>query len=211
MFNLRIIFITLTLFGAQTHAATPAASPDTVLILGDSLSSAHRIPAEAGWVALLQQRLTTEGKTAPVIINASRGGKTLDDGIAELPALLEQHHPDIVVIELGGNDAIFGAQADKLEHGLASLIALAQASGAKVTILGFEIPPAFDKDNATGILRAAYAKTAQDNNVSLLPSLLAGISDNPALLLDDGIHPNAAAQVRVLDNAWPTLRPLLLP
>lgn len=211
MHSLRMLMVALSLFGVQAYAAPAQAShTHTVLILGDSLSSAHRIAAEAGWVALLQQRLSTHTPAPPTIINASRGGKTIDDALLELPSLLKQHHPEVVVIELGGNDAILGANGDKLQQGLARLIDLVRATGAKATLLGFAIPPAFDKNDSAAILRTAYARTAQDKHVTLLPSLLAGISDHPALLLDDGIHPSAAAQPQVLDNAWKTLRPLLL-
>ena len=186
------------------------ASPDTVLIVGDSLSSAHRMEPTQGWVSLLQARLATETKTPPAIVNASRGGKTLTDALEELPALLEQHHPDVVVLELGGNDAILGAKRDAIERDLSRLIELSRAQGAKVAILGFVVPPAFDKDGSANLLREAYATVAKRDDVALLPSLLGDISAAPALLQDDGIHPNAAAQPRVLDNAWPTLRPLLL-
>lgn len=219
MRHLRVMLFTLALFVAQANAtpasskatvAAPTTAPDTVLILGDSLSSAHQMPDEAGWVALLQQRLATQTPAPPTIVNISRGGKTLIDGIAELPALLEQHRPDLVVIELGGNDAIMGMGASDLQRHFSVLIGLAQAAGSKVVVLGFAIPPAFDKDGSAENLRGVYVDTARDKDVTLLPSLLAGISDDPALLQDDGIHPNAAAQPRVLDNAWATLRPLLL-
>ena len=201
--------LALTFAAAQLHAA-PGDTPDNVLIIGDSLSSAHRMADEAGWIALLQQRLAAETATPPALHNSSRGGKTLADGIGELPALLELHHPDVVVIELGGNDAILGVPAAELQRDLTRLVDLAQDAGAKVTILGFALPPMFDKDGSAEMLRGVYARVAQAEGVTLLPSLLAGISDVPALLQDDGVHPNAAAQPMVLDNAWGTLRPLLL-
>lgn len=211
MHALRIILLAMALVAAATHAqAAPGEVPDSVLILGDSLSSAHRMADEAGWIALLQQRLAAETATPPAIHNISRGGKTLADGISELPALLDRHHPDVVVIELGGNDAILGIPAAELQRDLTRLVDLAQDAGAEVIILGFALPPMFDKDGSAEMLRGVYAKVAQTEDVALLPSLLAGVSDQPTLLQDDGVHPNAAAQAKVLDNAWGTLRPLLL-
>jgi len=193
---------------AVERAATTA--PDKVLILGDSLSSAHRMDASQGWVSLLQARIAAETKHPPAIVNASRGGKTLTDALDELPGLLAEHHPDVVVLELGGNDAILGAKRDAIERDLSRLIELSRDQGAKVAILGFAVPPAFDKNGTADLLREAYANVARTSDIALLPSLLGDISTTPALLQDDGIHPNAAAQPRVLDNAWPTLRPLLL-
>lgn len=194
------------------RAADPAsdAYADSVLIVGDSLSSAHRMPESDGWVALLGRKLAGETAIPPTIVNASRGGKTLTDALDELPTLLSQHRPQVVLLELGGNDAILGAQRPQIERDLGRLVDLAKAGGAKVAVLGFAIPPAFDKDGSANLLREAYASVAREKQVALLPSLLADISSDPSLLQDDGIHPNARAQPRVLANAWPTLRPLLL-
>jgi acyl-CoA thioesterase-1 len=114
------------------------------------------------------------------------------------------------VLELGGNDAILGGTSEAIRRDMTQLVTLSRNAGAQVVILGFDIPPAFAHDGSAQMLRGTYAQVAAELKVPLLPSLLAGISDQPALLLDDGIHPNADAQARVLDNAWPTLRPLLL-
>lgn len=195
---------------SPSPASHATARTGTVLLVGDSLSSAHRIPAEAGWVNLLQQRVDHATTTPPSIVNASRGGKTMDDALKELPALITAHHPRLIILELGANDAILGANRQTLEQHMTQLIDLAQASGAKVAVLGFEIPPKLDKDHCADTLRQVYARVAKDQHVTLLPSLMAGVSDKPALLLDDGVHPTAVAQLRMLDNAWPTLRPLLI-
>lgn len=184
--------------------------PRTILLVGDSLSSAHRIPPEAGWVNLLQQRVDRATPTPPSIVNASRGGKTLTDALKELPGLIAAHHPQLIILELGANDAILGAARQALEQDMTRLIDLGEASGAKVALLGFEIPAKLDKDHRAEMLRGVYARVAQHKHIVLLPSLMAGTSDKPALLLDDGVHPTAAAQKRMLDNAWPTLRPLLI-
>jgi len=210
-------FAALLCFALFTAASLPALAanradeaPTTVLIVGDSLSSAHRMEPSQGWVSLLQTRLACEMKHPPTVVNASRGGKTLGNALDEIPALLDAHHPDVVVLELGGNDAILGAKRDAIERDLSRLIELSRTRGAKVAILGFVVPPAFDKDGSADLLREAYSNVARNHEVALLPSLLGEISATPALLQDDGIHPNAAAQTRVLENAWPTLRPLLL-
>jgi acyl-CoA thioesterase-1 len=209
------LLLALTLATSLAHASPHAAtgSPDssrTVLLVGDSLSSAHRIPAEAGWVNLLQQRVDHTTTTPPLIVNASRGGKTMTDALKELPGLIAAHHPRLIILELGANDAILGANRLTLEQNMTRLIDMAQASGAKVALLGFEIPAKLDKDHCADVLRKVYTHIAHEQHLALLPSLMAGISDKPALLLDDGVHPTAVAQVRMLDNAWPVLRPLLI-
>lgn len=206
------LFSLILLIGASLPASaadSDHAPPATLLIVGDSLSSAHRMAESDGWVALLSRKLAANGNTPPAIVNASRGGKTLTDALQELPPLLSQHHPRVVVLELGGNDAILGAKGADIRRDLTRLVEMAQAQGARVAVLGFEIPPAFDKDGSADLLRDAYAAVAKDKQIILLPSLLAGISGNPTMLQDDGIHPNASAQPRVLDNAWPALSAVL--
>lgn len=206
---LTMLFATSTVH-ALPATSTVATAPDTVLLVGDSLSSAHRIPAEAGWVTLLQQRLRHASSHAPTVINASRGGKTMAEALKELPALLAAHHPRTVMLELGANDAILGAPAAQLRQDMLQLIAMAKASGARVALLGFEIPPQLDQKGCARMLHDTYADVARQEHVVLLPSLMAGISDHPTLLLDDNVHPTAAAQAMMLANAWPTLKPLLL-
>lgn len=159
---------------------------------------------------MLRERVDQATTTPPSIVNASRGGKTMADALQELPNLIATHHPRLVILELGANDAILGANRQTLRLDMTKLIDTAQASGAKVALLGFEIPAKLDKNHCADLLRQAYTQVAQEKRVALLPSLMAGISDKPALLLDDGVHPTVAAQVRMLDNAWPMLRPLLI-
>ena len=207
---LMMLFTTSAAHAFPDTRPAPAAASDTVLLVGDSLSSAHRIPAEAGWVTLLQQRLHRDSSHAPTVINASKGGKTLTDAMKELPTLLANHHPQVVMLELGANDAILGAPAAELRQNMVQLIEMAKASGARVALLGFEVPPQLDQKGCARMLHDTYAEVARQEQVVLLPSLMAGISDHPALLLDDGVHPTAAAQTLMLDNAWPTLKPLLL-
>jgi acyl-CoA thioesterase I len=209
-FIFALALVTSLALASPVSAANIPQRTETVLLVGDSLSSAHRIPVEAGWVALLRQRVDHATPSPPSIVNASRGGKTLTDALQELPNLIATHHPRLIILELGANDAILGVNRQTLEQNMTRLIAMAQASGAKVALLGFEIPAKLDKDHCGAMLRQIYAQVALQEHVTLLPSLMAGISDKPALLLDDGVHPTAVAQVRMLDNAWPVLRPLLI-
>lgn len=209
---LSIIFLAFVPLAHVDSAPASVAlrSPEPVLVVGDSLSSAHRVPVESGWVALLQKRTDKSIDHPPLVINASRGGNTLTDALEELPTLIAAHHPRWVVQEPGANDAILGATRQTIEHNLSQLIDEANAAGAKVAVLGFEIPPKLDHNHGADMLRQLYKRIQQNKHVVLLPALMAGISDNPALLLDDGVHPTAIAQVRMLDNAWPALHPWLV-
>jgi len=206
----KALLVVLVLGLLPSIAALALPPPRTVLLLGDSLSSAHRIPVESGWVSRLQARLNAASPIPPVVVNASRAGKSMTEALEELPGLLARHHPDAVILELGGNDAFLGASEVQLRGDLSRLIDLVRDAGARVAILGFEIPPRLDRDHCGARLRGVYRQVAHDKEVMLLPSLMAGISDHPALLLDDGVHPTAAAGQRMLDNAWGVLAPFLL-
>lgn len=177
-----------------------------VLILGDSLSAAHAIPVEAGWVALLEQRLSQAGRAR--VVNASISGETTAGGLSRLPALLAEHRPDVVAIELGANDGLRGLPIAQIRANLAQLVDLAQAAPARVLLLGIELPVNFGP-RYRDQLRAVYADLAQERGTALVPFLLEGVALEPDLILDDGLHPNAAAQPRILDNVWPALAPML--
>nr|WP_246505326.1 arylesterase [Coralloluteibacterium stylophorae] len=189
-------------------AAAAWAAPRPLLVVGDSLSAAHNIPVESGWVSLLEDRLAESMVTPPKVINASISGETSAGALTRLPALLEQHRPGVVVIELGGNDALRGLSPVQLRDNLARMIEASREAGAKVLLLGIEIPsnygPAY-RDRVRGV----YSGLAESLDVAMLPFLLDGIALDPALMQADGIHPTAAAQPRVLDNVWPRLEPLL--
>ena len=190
-----------------TVAAAHAAPARSVLVLGDSLSAAHNIPAEAGWVNLLYGRLA---KMEPPwrVVNASISGETSLSGRNHLPALLAREHPAVVVIELGANDGLRGLPLDALRDNLASMIELSHKAGARVLLLGIELPVNYGPQYRDG-LRAIYAGLARDKRVALVPFLLDGVAQEPSLMQDDGLHPTAAGQPRVLDNVWPKLAPLL--
>ncbi|BFI96906.1 MAG: arylesterase [Rhodanobacter sp.] len=201
----RFLCLLLLLFGvAATAQAAPAR---TVLVLGDSLSAAHNIATEQGWVHLLQVRL---GKMVPpwAVVNASISGETSLSGRNRLPALLATYRPSVVVIELGANDGLQGLPLDRLRDNLTAMVSAAQATHAEVLLLGIELPVNYGPQYRDG-LRAVYADLAKQKHVALLPFLLDGVALDPALMQADGLHPTAAGEPRVLANVWSRLQPLL--
>ncbi|HAI94694.1 MAG TPA: arylesterase [Xanthomonadaceae bacterium] len=193
--------------------AGPAAKPKPaatgpVLVVGDSLSAAHNIPVAAGWVNLLDLRLKRDMKAPPAVVNASISGETSAGALTRLPALLAKHRPSVVVIELGGNDALRGLAPAQLRGNLARMIELSQAAGAKVLLVGIDVPPNYGPAYRTR-LKATYAELAETYHTALLPFLLEGVALQPGMFQADGLHPVAAAQPKLLDNVWPVLKPLL--
>jgi acyl-CoA thioesterase-1 len=196
----------LGLLGALVGAAH-AASPKTVLVLGDSLSAAHNIPVESGWVHLLGDRLA---KMEPgwTVVNASISGETSLSGRNRLPALLEKTHPSVLVIELGANDGLRGLPLAKLRENLVAMVDAGQQAKARVVLVGIELPVNYGPQYRDG-LRAVYADLARDKKTALVPFLLDGVALKPELMQEDGLHPVASAQPLVLDNVWKALQPLL--
>jgi acyl-CoA thioesterase-1 len=183
------------------------AAAGTVLIVGDSISAAFGLDTRQGWVALLEQRLKSEGFDDKVV-NASISGDTSAGGQARLPALLAEHKPELVILELGGNDGLRGQLPTQLQQNLASMIDSSKASGAKVLLLGMQLPPNYGV-RYTQAFAEVYSKLANEKNVALVPFFLEGVGGNPELMQADGIHPAVAAQGKLLENVWPTLKPLL--
>ncbi|HEX5306132.1 MAG TPA: arylesterase [Dyella sp.] len=188
-------------------AAAQAAPTRSVLVLGDSLSAAHNIPVESGWVHLLGERLGTMEPPWRVV-NASISGETSLGGRNRLPELLKKERPAVVVIELGANDGLRGLPLDALRDNLAAMIDLAHKHGARVLLLGIELPVNYGPQYRAG-LRAIYADLARSKRTGLVPFLLEGVAMDPGLMQDDGLHPRAAGEPLVLDNVWPALTPLL--
>ncbi|KZC16253.1 arylesterase [Rhodanobacter sp. FW510-R12] len=184
-----------------------AAAPKTVLVLGDSLSAAHNIPVEAGWVHLLGARLD---QMVPKwrAINASISGETSLSGRNRLPALLATYRPAVLVLELGANDGLRGLPLPALRDNLDATIRAAQQAKVRVLLVGIELPVNYGPRYRDG-LRAIYAELAQSRHVALVPFLLEGVALDPALMQADGLHPVAAAQPRVLDTVWKPLQALL--
>ncbi|ATJ83861.1 arylesterase precursor [Halomonas beimenensis] len=191
---------------AMLLAAAPLAAAERplVLVMGDSLSAAYGIEREAGWVHLLAERL--DGKAR--VVNACISGETSSGGAARLPELLRQHAPDIVLLELGGNDGLRGLPPGQLRANLATMIEASRAAGAEVLLLGIDVPPNYGpayRDAFTGV----FQRLADRYSVPLVPFLLEGVALDHGLMQADGIHPTAAAQPAILANVWPALAPLL--
>ncbi len=204
----RFILWVLSLVMVQTGASAAPAAAGTILVFGDSISAAFGIsPPDKGWVSLLQARLQKEGYGYRVI-NASVSGETTAGGLARLPRALGLHHPDIVLLELGGNDGLRALPVTATRSNLAEMARLCRAAGATVVLLGMRIPPNYGAQY-TEEFHATYATIAREQHLSLVPFLLQDIALTPALMQADGIHPNENGQPRLLDNVWPVLKPLL--
>lgn len=179
----------------------------TILVVGDSLSAAFGMDTRAGWVALLEQRLVRE-KLDYTVVNASISGDITANGLARLPRLLARHQPAIVIVELGGNDGLRGLSLEQMKHNLTAMIGKARTRGARVLLVGIELPPNYGR-RYTERFREVYRQIAREQNVPLVPFLLAGVGTDRTLMQADGIHPTPEVQPRMLDNLWPSLRPLL--
>ena len=183
------------------------ANQNTVLVLGDSLSSAYGVPSETAWVELLRDRIESQDLDWTVV-NASISGETTDGGLRRLPGLLETHDPTIVIIELGGNDGLRGFPPNVIESNLANMIEQVRDTGATPLLVGMQIPPNYGQRYTT--MFADIFPTLSDRyNTVLVPFFLDGIYDQDGLMQGDGIHPTEEAQPRLLDNIWPKLEPLL--
>lgn len=184
----------------------PAAAR-TLLVVGDSLSAAYGMDVNSGWVALLGQRLVRE-KLDYQVVNASISGDTTANGLARLPRLLAEHKPEIVLIELGGNDGLRGLALAQMKHNITAMVKKAKSIQARVLLAGMQLPPNYGK-SYTERFRRIYREIAVEQKVALAPFILDGIATNPELMQPDGIHAAARAQQKMLENVWPPLRPLL--
>ena len=181
-----------------------------LLVLGDSLSAEYGLARGAGWVALLEKRLAAE-KLDWRVVNASISGETTSGGRSRVAALLKAHKPRVVVVELGGNDALRGLPLDMTRNNLTDISRAAKAAGAQVLIAGMAMPPNYGRAYGEAFT-ALFAAVAKAEKTALVPFFLAGVADVPQaddLFQADRIHPKAEAHPRLLANVWPTLRPLL--
>ncbi|HEX7326246.1 MAG TPA: arylesterase [Rhodanobacteraceae bacterium] len=184
-----------------------AATPRTALVLGDSLSAAHNIPVAAGWVH--QADVRAQALTPPWrIVNASISGETTQSGRDRLPGLLQRYHPQLVVLELGANDGLQGMPLAEIRGNLSAMIAASKKAGARVLLLGIELPVNYGPRYRDG-LQAIYKDLAHQFDLPLLPFLLQGVALKPALMQADGMHPDVAGERIVFDNIWKVLAPLL--
>lgn len=195
---------------AAACGAAAADSGGTILVLGDSLSAEYGLKRGTGWVALLQKRLAGQ-KPPTAVVNASISGDTTSGGRSRLPALLAQHKPAVLVIELGGNDALRGLPLAMTEDNLSRMTEAGQKAGAKVLLVGMQAPPNYGAQYANQFA-ALYEKVAKTHKAALVPFMLKGIADTPdptRLFQPDRIHPVEAAHPVILDNIWPELKKLL--
>lgn len=213
--RLRRHFILTATVSALAGLCSPPAlaqsrAPHSILVLGDSLSAEYGLPRGTGWVALLEKRLASENLAATVV-NASVSGDTTSGGRARLPALLAQHKPGVVVIELGGNDALRGLPIKNTEDNLASMVQAAQKAGAQVLLVGMQVPPNYGSDYARRFA-GVFEAVARQHKTAVVPFFLEGVANGPdaaRLFQPDRIHPSAQAHPIMLDNVWPVLRKLL--
>lgn len=197
----------LLVFVLVVFAGNASAAPRPLLVLGDSLSAAHGIPAESGWVHLLETRIDASKHPRPVV-NASISGETTAGGLARLPALLTEHKPALVVVELGANDGLRGLPLIEIRDNLVKIITASTNAGAAVVLLGIELPINYGPQYRDG-LRSLYRDLAREFNLPLVPFLLDGVAMDPNLMQDDGLHPNAAGEPKVFENVWKVLEPVV--
>ena len=191
----KLTLLTLIAFGQICHAQN-----NSLLVVGDSLSAASKMPIEQGWVALLSEKIKKEHPEIQVI-NLSRSGDTSHDGLQQLKKMLPNYNPRWVIIELGGNDGLRGLSLNALEKNLAEMIQLSQQHKAKVMLLGITLPPNY---GAFYIKKfdSIYKRLAIKYDLPWTPFVLSGIADKPSLMLSDGIHPTSQAQPLILKNVW---------
>ncbi|MES3003961.1 MAG: arylesterase [Pseudomonadota bacterium] len=205
-------FIAAALAGgyAAGFAGSAWAAPATILVVGDSLSAEYGLKRGTGWVALLQKRLAAQ-KIDKDVVNASISGDTTSGGRSRLPALLAQYKPAIVVLELGANDALRGLPLKMTEDNLSQMTQAARKAGAKVLLVGQQVPPNYGGDYGRRFA-GLFESVARANNAGLVPFMLKGIADDAdplRLFQADRIHPKEEAHPRILDNIWPELGKLL--
>nr|WP_307727796.1 arylesterase [Massilia sp. TS11] len=188
-------------------AASAYSAPKTLLVLGDSLSAEYGLVRGAGWVALLEKKLAAQ-KLDIQIVNASISGETTVGGRTRLPALLKDKQPEVVIIELGGNDGLRGLSQAATEDNLRTMISMSKAAKAKVLLVGMRLPPNYGKDYTERFFNT-YGMLAREQKVALVPFMLEGVADKPELFQADRIHPTAAAHPTILNTIWPPLAALL--
>jgi acyl-CoA thioesterase-1 len=205
---MRLTRLGILCLSCSIYVSSWAADEDiTLLVYGDSLSASYGIEQEQGWVNLLKSKLRSE-KLPVDVVNGSVSGETTTGGLARLPAMLDSYQPELLILELGGNDGLRGLPLDLMRENLASMIDLAKASGAEVILTGVQIPPNYGP-RYTAPFFETYSALAKQKSLPLVPFLIDGIPQQPELMQNDGIHPRAEAQSMILDNVWPILKPQL--
>jgi acyl-CoA thioesterase-1 len=195
----------------QANEANTRGQEKTVLIVGDSLSAEYGLTRGTGWVDLMAQQAKKESIDVKWV-NASISGDTTSGGVTRLPSLLKLHQPSLVVIELGGNDALRGLDMGMTQANLMSMVKASQTAGAKVLVIAMQVPPNYGA-NYLKQMSAAYEKVSQNSGAQLTQQLLKGVADDPDPLKwfqADRIHPNEKAQPMMMRNVWPQLKKMLL-
>ncbi|PTR08430.1 acyl-CoA thioesterase-1 [Nitrosospira sp. Nsp5] len=185
-------------------AATPAGT--TIMVFGDSLSAGYGLPQEAGWVSLLKKRLQTQSQIH--LINNSISGETAMGGRNRIEQALKIHRPDIVILELGGNDGLRGASIDSIRDNLEAIIEACQRNNATVLLAGMQLPPNYGIAY-TQKFQDIYTQLTKRHRLKLVPFLLDGFGDKREFFQADGIHPNGHAQQKIMENVWKVLRTML--
>ena len=207
---MRVVLLSPLLLGLSCLMFLTApvyAASNSILIYGDSLSASYGIPQQQGWVSLLQQRL--EDQHFPYkVINASVSGETSSGGLSRLSATLNEHQPNIVILELGANDGLRGLPLSVMKDNLAQMIEQSKRSGAKVLLIGMKIPPNYGP-NYSQSFKQKYQQLSQELKVPRVPFMLQGMENRPELIQDDGLHPNVQGQPIILENIWPQLKLIL--
>jgi acyl-CoA thioesterase-1 len=188
-------------------SASAYSAPKTVLVLGDSLSAEYGLTRGSGWVALLENRLR-DARLDAHVVNASISGETTSGGLTRLPALLDQHHPSVVVIELGANDGLRGLPVASAEQNLRSMVELARQRKARVLLVGMRLPPNYGRAY-TERFSGMYGELSRQLKTPLVPFMLEGVAQDPAMFQPDRLHPLATAHPIILSNIWPKFAPLL--
>lgn len=200
-----LLVIIMSLYPLVARSAEEATN--TLLVYGDSLSAAYGIQEAQGWVTLLESRLNEENWPYK-LINGSVSGETTTGGLERLPAMLSNYQPDLVILELGGNDGLRGLPLETLKANLKKMISLIRAEGGEVLLTGIQIPPNYGP-RYTEPFFSLYTEISEEDSLALVPFLIEGIPQQPELMQNDGIHPKAEAQIMILDNVWPYLEPML--
>lgn len=198
------LLIVLLLWGGPANAVPSA---NIILVFGDSLSASYGIPLESGWVSLLEQRINQK-KSGYKIVNASISGETTSGGRYRITQALNTYRPKVVILELGANDGLRGLSLENAKSNLSAIISACLDHQAHVLLIGMRLPPNYGKSYSTQF-QAIYEHTAQRYKIPLLPFMLEGFAENPALFQADGLHPTQAAQPLIMERVWKLLQPML--
>ncbi|NOS96426.1 MAG: arylesterase [Methylotenera sp.] len=204
---LKIALLSLCILGLVAWAPAANAENPKILIVGDSLSAAYGIPQQQGWAALLQKKLQLKNYRYDVV-NASMSGETTSGGASRINTALQKTKPTIVILELGANDGLRGLPINEMITNLSNIIRQSKQSGAKVLLIGMQIPPNYGPKYAEAFSQS-YQRLSQEHKIPLVPFMLKNIAVQPDLIQQDGLHPNALAQPMILENIWPQLKLLL--